>query len=364
MRRRNRLAALVHLLGFSRQQPAREQQHIVVFEPYIERRHGNCSDRSRCAGLFLGAPQPAREHGGFIDPCAAACARQALRLRQPLCHGQAPFAPPEVDKINSIAGPQQFKPGALDRNACRRASGLAVRRGMAGLSRGIENHSHRLQRAPQRIAPDPDSQQRLPAFHGAGSQLWPSQIHQDAARVAGFTFGAADVANHGPPRGAGIVSAVDACAIHPVLQQLLDKTVIGRSFGRQRHHEPRPAVRGWRAEQQVGMTAQERLIACHRGRYAGDVPARDACARHLPERMYHRIEGRHDMPLAAAKRRQPELGKMTLDRAQVVAAQGDIGGEVCRARQVSSLAQVRAPVPGERAPYGMHRVAQRLHTLQ
>ena len=133
---------------------------------------------------------------------------------------------------------------------------------------GSQPDSRRLYHLAERIPRGSDLDHGRTRFDRTGADLGTGQVHQHVALPAHRLLGPPHVIEHPGPRSLVVVGAVDAHAVHAVLDQAMDQRVVVCGFAWQGHHNGHATFGGNRAEQRSGMRIQQALpgIEIDRGR--------------------------------------------------------------------------------------------------
>ena len=177
----------------------------------------------------------------------------------------------------------------------------------------------------------------------AGAQLGSGQVHQYLAAAVRFHFRLPHEFDHFQPGFRCVVGAVDARTVHAAPDQLAHECIVGGSLAGEGHHDAHLAMCRRRAEQPVGLTAQQlsgfvECLCAVQNPFGLDVLAGQRF-----QRVDDGIEIGQYVAFGAAQRRQAECGELRLDVAQIVATQPDIGAHVVGGGAETVPVNVRPP---------------------
>ena len=192
--------------------------------------------------------------------------------------------------------------------------------------------------------------------HAAGPHLRSADIHEDRQPAPGGLLGGMDVVDHARPLRRAVVGAIDAEDIGPGGGEIAhDRRIVG-GFGGERHHDAADTTAMRRAEAFGGVDGQPRLAAEELPR--GGRP-RSGLAGERGQRRGDGVERGEHAPFEAAERGNAERHQLALERPQVAVADGEVVGEIERARGKSAPGDAAMPVPEDLAPLLRHRAPQR-----
>ena len=154
----------------------------------------------------------------------------------------------DVDRRAWTGGHRQRRGGRRPRESAETQPGSS-RLASAGVGdwRGAscerEPYARRTGHASECVARRLDLDDRRTGLERASAQLGPGQVHQHAALPTGRLFGPTEVLDHASPCRVVVMRAVDAHAVHAVLEQVLDQAVIVGGFAGHRDHDRHAAIR-------------------------------------------------------------------------------------------------------------------------
>jgi hypothetical protein len=227
--------------------------------------------------------------------------------------------PAGVVEVHRVATHQAVHPGAGHRQ--RRVGGRG--RGPRRLL-GEQPDARRLGDLAERVAARADLDHRRSGFEGTGAHFRPRQVHDDAARAPVPLFGAAQVLDHAPPLGGPVVRAIDAHAVHTLLQQLRHEGVVVGSLARHRDHDGHAAAgRSW-PQHGLGVGIEQPLPAGQVSPWRRGVGRDGGRAGQASKDGKHGFHGGQDMRFGPAEGREARGCEPRLKRPLVAAAQRQI----------------------------------------
>ena len=144
------------------------------------------------------------------------------------------------------------------------------------------------------------------------------------------------------------MGAVDPGAIHAPLEKAPHIGVIGRGLRGKRHHEAGPAVLRRGSQQAIGVTREQLFLQRHLPGCFSHGAAIGQLSRDALKGVNDGIETGQRMALAAPQGRQAHRGEPALEIAQVMAAQGHVGGKIGGAGQEPAVDDAGPPALHER----------------
>jgi hypothetical protein len=228
-----------------------------------------------------------------------------------------------VAKANLVADAEIFEKCGRERKAggCRAGGGLGLIFGSKPDASGSED-------AAVDIAPRAAFDDGRPGLDRASAKFGPGDVHEDAAIASGFFAGFLKITDH-PQPGFGIVmGAVDAHAIHAVADEVANELVVGGGVGGHSDHDADFASGRRRTEQGISVGFQELGTFAD---FDGGLfwkRQRTVGAQQDVQDAMNSLNGVEDVAFGAAKGRETEEGKVGLELADVVTAQGKIVGKI------------------------------------
>jgi hypothetical protein len=109
------------------------------------------------------------------------------------------------------------------------------------------------------IAVGSNSDHRRTGLKRPGAQLRAGQVDYNPAWSPQRPLGSPQVLDHAQPRRGVITGAIDAHAVHALLEQVLNKKVVFRSLARHGDHDPDSAPTGCGPKQGVSVFGKQLL---------------------------------------------------------------------------------------------------------
>ena len=141
-------------------------------------------------------------------------------------------------------------------------------------------------------------------------------------------FGPLQVLDHPQPRRGIIMGAIDAHAVHALLEQVMNEQVIVRGLARHGDHDADPAPAGCRTQQGFGVFGEQPLPAC-------EIESGSLRRWRLPgalcqavQDFQNRVDRGQDVRLSSPERGQPHFGQPELQWTEVASTEGQIMQEV------------------------------------
>ena len=161
--------------------------------------------------------------------------------------------------------------------------------------------------------------------------------------------------DHARPAIGLVVRAVDAHAVHALLDELRHQRVVVGGLAGHGHHDRDAATVGTRPQRRFGVRIEQALSF---GEIDGVITRRFVGVRDPgkpPERVEHRVDRRQHVGLGAPERREACGGQLMLERAQVAAAQRQVMQQVASARAMVGMHVLRGDRRNRRRAASMSR---------